>query len=262
MLIDSHCHLNFPDFKGDLDAMMKRADDNGVGMMVSISTRMDEADDIAFIAKTYPKVVYSIGVHPLEASAHPDLTTDQLIDRAQAQKVVGLGETGLDFFRHRDDEDIQKKAFRMHIEAARALDLPIIIHSRAADKEMAELLEQEMAKAPFKAVMHCFTASMELAQRVLDLGLYISFSGILTFKNAQDLRQIARHIPLDRLLVETDAPYLAPHPFRGKRNEPAFVRHTALALADCQKTSLDELIKHSGDNFFRLFTRAQHYQSD
>ena len=256
MLVDSHCHLNFDSFADDLDGVVARAEQAGVGMMVSIGTRLDEVKDVSAIANAYNQVVYSIGVHPNEVADYADLDAQRLVDMASAPKVVGLGESGLDFYRDDKRAILQEKLFRLHIDAARQTGLPVIIHSRAADQDMARILSEEMELGTFTAVMHCFTASRELAQTALDLGLYISISGIITFKNAQDLREIVCDIPLDRLLVETDAPYLAPVPHRGARNEPAFVAETAKAVAQLKNISAQEIAQATSDNFFRLFSRA------
>jgi TatD DNase family protein len=229
-------------------------------MMVSISTRLDEALPIAEIAATYPQVVYSVGVHPLEAQNYPALAARELLELAKKPKVVALGETGLDFFRKRDHEEIQKQLFSTHIDVARQTGLPVVIHSRGADDETAELLAEEMAKGEFKALIHCFTASKKLAEQVLALGLYISLSGILTFSNAEGIREAVEIMPLDRLLVETDAPYLAPVPVRGKRNEPSYITHTANYLAKLKGVSPQEMIEITGNNFFNLFTEAKKYR--
>ena len=257
MLIDSHCHLNFPDYKEDLPNVIARALSSGVEMMVSISTRLDEAAPIAKIAETYPQVVYSVGVHPHEVRHYAELSKEELLALAKKPKVVAFGETGLDFFRGRDDEALQKKLFRIHIEVARELKLPVIIHTRSADDETAEILTDEMKKGEFPALIHCFTASKKFAEQVLEMGLYISISGILTFKKAEALRDAVSIVPLERLLLETDAPYLAPQPHRGKRNEPSFITHTAQRLAELKGVAPEEIIEITGDNFFKLFTKAK-----
>lgn len=257
MLIDSHCHLNM--LSNDLPHLMHRANKAGLGLLVSIATRLDEVAGIAKIAATYPQVVYSVGVHPMEVQNYRDLTLNQLLELADKPKVVALGETGLDFYRNRDHEELQKHLFRIHIEAARQTGLPVVIHTRGADDETAQLLEEEMAKGAFPALIHCFTASKKFAEQALALGLYISLSGIITFKNAQDIRDGVAIMPLDRLLIETDAPYLAPVPVRGKTNEPAFVAHTAKHLAQLKGISADELAQITTTNFFQLFARAKQY---
>ena len=267
MLVDSHCHLNFSSFSDDLDGVVARAGEAGVGLMVSIGTRLDEIKEIAAIAANYEQVVYSVGVHPNEVGDHADLDADKLVQiveqndseqiKISGKKIVGLGETGLDFYRDAQQAALQEKLFRVHIEAARRTGLPVIIHARAADQEVARILTEEMERGAFTAVMHCFTAGRQLAETALALGLYISISGIVTFKNAQDLQAIVRDLPTDRLLVETDAPYLAPVPHRGKRNEPAFVAKTADYIAALKGIPAPELAKITSDNFFRLFSCAE-----
>jgi len=259
MLIDSHCHLNSLDFQKDLPQVITRAQQASIDMMLSIAVNLDEVADITHIASQYPFILYSVGVHPLEVQNHPDLETETLIELTNHPKAVGLGETGLDFYRNRDHEALQKRLFRIHIQAARQTGLPVIIHSRAADKEMAQILTQEKEKGDFPALMHCFTASAELAEIALNLGLYISFSGIITFKNAQDLRDIAQTIPEDRLLIDTDAPFLAPEPHRGKRNEPAFVIHTAQQLAEIRSVPTSQISQITRNNFLQLFSKAQQH---
>lgn len=260
MLIDSHCHLSHTKFQGELPDIVARADAAKVEMMVSISTRLDEAAPIAEIAATYPQIVYSVGVHPLEVESSPNLSAEELLELASKPKVVALGETGLDFFRTRANEDLQKRLFSIHIDVARQTGLPVIIHTRGADDETAELLSKEMAKGSFSAVIHCFTASKKFAEQALELGLYISLSGILTFNKADEIRDAVEIMPLERLLVETDAPFLAPEPFRGKRNEPAYVAETAKKLAELKGVSSAEMIEITGNNFFNLFTKARKYK--
>ncbi len=260
MLVDSHCHLNFPDFQQDLDEVVARAQAAGVDMMVSISTRLDEAKSMAAIASKYASVVYSVGVHPHEVASHAEMTLETLLELARAPKVVGLGETGLDFYFNRDYEELQKQLFSIHIEASRQTGLPVIIHSRGADDEMIELLTAEKAKGDFPALIHCFTSNAAFAKKALELGLYISLSGILTFKNAEALRDAVEIIPVERLLVETDSPYLAPMPNRGKRNEPAYVVQTAEYLAKLKSTTLDDVARITSNNFYALFTEAKKYR--
>lgn len=260
MLIDSHCHLNFPSFQDDLDDVVERADAAGVKMLTSICTKLDEVLELENLAQKYPQLVYTVGVHPSEVQHHKDLSVEELLALTQKTKVVGLGETGLDFFHNRDYEKLQKQLFCIHIEVARQTGLPVVIHSRAADDEMSQILTEEMAKGKFPALMHCFTASTSLAQTALNLGLYISLSGIITFKNAQELRETLKIIPNDRLLVETDAPYLAPEPNRGKRNEPSFVAHTARYLAELKSITTQQMIEITGNNYFNLFKKAKNYK--
>ena len=244
MLVDSHCHLDFPDFAGELDAIVGRARDAGVGRMVTISTRVKKHDDLIAIAERFPDVYCSVGTHPHSAHEELDVTTADLVARTRHPKVVAIGEAGLDYHYDYSPRDAQERGFRNHIAAARETGLPLVIHSREADDDMARILEEEMGKGAFPAVLHCFTGGPDLARRAIALGLSISFTGILTFKKSDDLRAIAASLPADRILVETDAPYLAPGKFRGKRNEPAYVVETAKVLAETRGVSLDELARH------------------
>jgi TatD DNase family protein len=256
MLIDSHCHLDFPDFASELDAVMARAADAGVGAMLTISTHVRRFERLRTLSERFQNVCCTIGTHPHYASEERDVRLEEILEIAALPKVVAIGEAGLDYHYDTSHIDDQERGLRLHIEAARRTGLPLVIHSRDADEHMAWLLEEEMAKGAFKAVLHCFTGGAGLAQRGLALGLYVSFSGVITFKNAAALREIAAATPLDRLLVETDAPYLAPEPMRGKRNEPAFVRNTARVLASVKDISEAEIAKATTDNFFRLFAKA------
>src|SRR5438067_10230626 len=223
MLVDSHCHLDFPEFAPELDAVVARAGAAGIGRMVTISTRVRLHAQVLAIAERFGEVTCSVGTHPHHAHEELDITADDLIARAQHPKVVGIGEAGLNYHYDNSPRDAQEQGFRTHIAAARATHLPLVIHSREADDDMARILEEESGKGAFPAVLHCFTGGPELARRALALGCYIGFTGIVTFKNSAALREIARSLPADRFLVETDAPYLAPNPYRGKRNEPAYV---------------------------------------
>jgi TatD DNase family protein len=256
MLVDSHCHLDFPDFAAELDAVVARAAAAGVYRIVTISTRVKKHADILAIAERFPNVFCSVGTHPHHAHEELDVTTDQLVERARHAKVVAIGEAGLDYHYDFSPRAAQEQGFRAHIAAARATQLPLVIHSREADDDTAGILEEEMGKGAFPAVLHCFTGGPDLAQRAVALGHYVSFTGILTFKKSDDLRAIARELPIDRILVETDAPYLAPGKFRGKRNEPAYVVETAKVLADVRGVSLDEIARTTTDNFFRLFAKV------
>src|SRR4029077_7406184 len=229
MLVDSHCHLDFPDFAAEREAIISRARSAGVETMLTIGTRLDEFPGVRSIAEAHDQGWCSVGAHPHEAKDHAALVPEELIALAAHPKVVGIGETGLDFHYDLSPRDIQERVFRTHIAASRATGLPLVIHAREADREVARILEEE---PPPPGVMHCFSSGRALAEAALALGFYISISGIVTFRNAEDLRAIVRDVPLDRLLVETDAPYLAPVPYRGKRNEPAFVAATAAAVAD------------------------------
>ena len=257
MLVDSHCHLDFKEFGDDIDDVVARAGANGIGAMVTICTHLSRFEGVRAVAERFDNIWCSVGVHPHEAGAEGQEAADALIALADHPKVVGIGETGLDYYYEHSPRPAQRTSFRAHIAAARATGLPLIVHSRDADGEMADILREEHAAGPFSGVMHCFSSGRALAEAALDIGLYISFSGILTFKKADEVRAIARDVPADRLLVETDAPFLAPTPNRGKRNEPAFVVHTAAQLAAVRETGTEELAKLTTDNFFRLFSRAQ-----
>src|ERR1700730_6281506 len=252
MLVDSHCHLDFPDFAAEREAIIARARSAGVGTMLTISTRLDEFAGVQAIAEAHNEIWCSVGVHPHEAKDHAGLGRQELVTLTDHPKVVGIGETGLDFHYDLSPRDIQERVFRAHIEASRATGLPLIIHSREADREVARILGDER---PPPGVMHCFSSGRTLAEAALALGFYISISGIVTFRNAEELRTIVRDLPLDRLLVETDAPYLAPVPYRGKRNEPAFVAATAAAVADLKGLEPEALATATSANFFRLFAK-------
>ena len=253
MLIDSHCHLDSSDFTADREAVIARAQSAGVETMLTIGTRLDEFGRVLAIAEAHDDIWCSIGAHPHEAKDHTELAPRQLVALAAHPKVVGIGETGLDFHYDLSPRDIQEKVFRDHIEAACETGLPLIIHAREADREVAHILDE---KRPPGGVMHCFSSGRALAEAALTLGFYISISGIVTFRNAEELRAIVRDLPLDRLLVETDAPYLAPVPHRGKRNEPAFVAATAAAVAELKGVELQDLAETTNANFFRLFSKA------
>ncbi|MEA2976930.1 MAG: TatD DNase family protein [Alphaproteobacteria bacterium] len=253
MLVDSHCHLDFPDFATELEAVVARAQAAGIGRIVTISTRVRRHAEILAIAERFPDIYCSVGTHPHNAHEELDIGTDQLVQRARHPKVVALGEAGLDYHYDYSPRAAQEQGFRAHIAAARETGLPLVIHSREADDDMARILKEETGKGAFPAILHCFTGSRELAFAAINLGLHISFTGILTFKNSQGLRDIARDLPADRILVETDAPYLAPGPHRGKRNEPAFVVETAKVLAAARGVSFEGIARQTTENFFRLF---------
>lgn len=257
MLIDSHCHLDFPDFAGDFDAVMARASEAGVTSLLTICTHLSRAEQVIAVAERAPQIVCTVGVHPHEAAEEAPSHVDTLIGFAHHPKVVGFGESGLDYYYEHSPRAAQQRAFRRHIEAARTTGLPLVIHTRDADDDTAAILEDEMAKGPFSGVLHCFSSTPALAHKAVALGLYISFSGILTFPKSGALRDLAAALPLDRLLVETDAPFLAPVPKRGKRNEPAFVVHTAACLAKIRGIDLDALAAATTANFFRLFAKAR-----
>jgi TatD DNase family protein len=256
MLIDSHCHLDFPDFAAELDAVVARARAAGVERMVTISTRVARQPDLLAITERFPEVFCSVGTHPHYAHEEVDITAADLVARTRHPKVVALGEAGLDYHYDNSPRDAQEKGFRTHIAAARETGLPLVIHSRDADGDMARILEEESGKGAFPAVLHCFTGGPDLARRAIALGHFVSFTGIVTFKNSAGLRAIAAELPADRILVETDAPYLAPGKFRGKRNEPAFVVETAKVLAETRSVSFDEIARQTTENFFRLFSKV------
>jgi TatD DNase family protein len=256
MLIDSHCHLDFPDFAAELDAVVGRARAAGIERMVTISTRVRRHDAVLAIAERFPDVYCSVGTHPHYAHEELDLSTADLVARTRNGKVVALGEAGLDYHYDNSPREAQERGFRTHIAAAREAGLPLVIHSREADQDTARILEEEMGKGAFPAVLHCFTGGPDLARRAIALGHFISFTGILTFKNSAALRTIAADLPADRILVETDAPYLAPGRYRGKRNEPAFVIETANTLAEVRGVSFDTIARETTENFFRLFAKV------
>ena len=241
MLVDSHCHLDFPDFCEELDAVVGRARSAGISRMVTISTWVGKFHSVYAIAEHFDDVFCSVGTHPHNADKEPDVTVDDLVAAAKHSKVVAIGEAGLDYHYDNSPRDLQERGFRRHIAAARETQLPLVIHAREADDDVANILEEEDAKGKFPFVLHCFTGGEALARRGIALGGYVSFSGILTFKNSEALRQIAAGLPEDRILVETDAPYLAPGPWRGKRNEPSFVVETARVLADVRKVSAEKI---------------------
>jgi TatD DNase family protein len=257
MLIDSHCHLDFPELSGDETGVLARARLGGVAGMLTIGTRLDQFDKVRAIAERHPNVWCSVGVHPHEAEEEGQKTPDRLVEATRHPKVVGIGETGLDFFYEHSPRAQQAESFRAHIAAARQTGLPLIVHTRDADTETGDILEDEFAKGAFTGLIHCFSSGPEVARRALALGLYISISGIVTFKAAESLRAIVRDLPLDRLLVETDSPYLAPVPKRGKTNEPAFVAHTAAKVAELKGVSIAELEAATTANFFSLFAKAE-----
>jgi TatD DNase family protein len=256
MLIDSHCHLNYKGLIEDQDAVLARARSAGVTGMLNISTRECEWDAIIATAGKGPDIWASVGIHPHEADGHAHIDTAKLVAAAAHPKVVAIGETGLDYYYDHSDRTQQRASFRAHIEAARLTGLPLIVHTRDAEEDTAAILREEMANAPFTGVIHCFTASAAFAEIALELGFYISLSGIVTFKNAKDLQAIAQTIPEDRLLVETDAPFLAPVPHRGKTGEPAFVADTARKVAELRGVDVSILGAQTSANFFNLFTKA------
>ncbi|CUA85903.1 hydrolase, TatD family [Chelatococcus sambhunathii] len=256
MLVDSHCHLDFPDFASELDAVVARARAAGVGHLVTISTRVGQFPAYAALAERFAGVSCTVGTHPHNAGEEPDVTAAELVALSRHPRCIAIGEAGLDYHYDRSPRDVQQAVFRTHIAAARETGLPLVIHARAADEDMIAILRDEMGKGAFQAILHCFSSGPELARVGVELGLHVSFSGILTFKGSQELRDIAARVPRERLLVETDAPYLAPVPNRGKRNEPAFVVHTAKVLAEVHGVTAAEMAAITTDNFRRLFTKA------
>jgi TatD DNase family protein len=256
MLVDSHCHLDFPEFAEDFEQIMSRAAEANVGLMLTICTHLSRFPRVLAVAERFDNVYCSVGIHPHEAGEETEVTAEQLIELAKHPKVVGFGETGLDYFYEHSPREAQKKSFRAHIEAARIAQLPIIIHTRDADEDTAAILEEEMEKGTFPGLVHCFSSGRALGEKAVELGLYLSLSGILTFKKSEDLRAIAADMPLEKLLVETDSPFLAPMPHRGKRCEPAFVAQTAAVLADLKGMSPAALADVTTDNFFSLFTKV------
>ncbi len=256
MFVDSHCHLNYKGLVEDQQAVLARAREAGVSAMLNISTRASEWDEVVGLAEREPDVWASIGIHPHEADTHPDVAIEKLVERAQHPRVAGIGESGLDFYYDRSDRDRQRASFRAHITAARQAEVPIIVHTREAEADTAAILEEEMGRGAFTGVLHCFTGTMELARKAMDLGFYVSMSGIVTFKNAKDLQEVAKQIPLDRLLIETDAPFLAPVPHRGRTCEPAYVADTARFLSELREQPLEELAEATSANFRKLFAKA------
>jgi TatD DNase family protein len=258
MLVDSHCHLDFPDFGEDLDEVVERARAAGLGAMVTICTHVTKVEQVKAVARRYPDVWCTVGIHPHEAGHEPETDAATLVALADDPKVIGLGETGLDFFYDHSPRDDQRRAFRAHIEASRRTGLPVIIHTRNADDDTVKILREEHEKGPFTGLIHCFSSGKEVADVAVELGLYVSLSGILTFPKAQSVRDAIVDVPLDRLLVETDAPFLAPVPKRGKRNEPALTVHTAAKLAELKGVPTEVLWRATTENFFRLFTKCDH----
>jgi TatD DNase family protein len=256
MLVDSHCHLDFPDFKDELDGVVARARAAGLERLVTISTRVRRQPDLLAIADRFPDVFCSVGTHPHHAHEELDIDTADLVSHASHPKVVAIGEAGLDYHYDNSPRAAQEQGFRTHIAAARETRLPLVIHAREADADVAEILREEMNKGAFTAVLHCFTGGRDLAFTGIELGLYVSFTGILTFKKSDELRAIAAELPADRILVESDSPYLAPGKFRGKRCEPAYVVETAKVLAETRGVTPEEIARQTTENFFRLFSKV------
>ena len=256
MFVDSHCHLNYKGLVEEQTAVLDRARAAGVSKMLNISTRASEWDEVIAVATREPDVWASVGIHPHEADIHPDVETQTLVERTRHPRVVGIGESGLDFYYDRSDRDRQRASFRSHIAAARETGLPIIVHTRDAEDDTAEILAEELGKGAYTGVIHCFTGTADFARKALDMGFYISISGIVTFKNARDLAAVAKDIPEERLLIETDSPFLAPVPHRGRPCEPAFVADTARFLADLKGEPVERLAAYTAANFDALFTKA------
>ena len=257
MIVDSQCHLDFPDFAPEREAVIARAKSAGVGTMLTISTEVGRFGPIKAIAEADPDIWCTIGTHPMHVNKEPDIALETYIDLSKHPKCIGIGEAGLDFHYDTVPRDLADRVFRTQINAARETGLPLVIHSRQADEAMTAILEEEMGKGAFKAVLHCFSSGRKLAEKGVELGLYVSFSGILTYKNSDDIRAIAADVPLDRLLVETDAPYLSPQSRRGKRNEPAYVAETHAVLAAVKALDETTFAGITTDNFFRLFAKAK-----
>ncbi|GHH07445.1 TatD-related deoxyribonuclease [Sphingomonas glacialis] len=257
MFADSHCHLNYKGLVEGQQDVLARARARGVHAMLNIATRESEWDAVIATAERESDVWATVGIHPHEADQHPDIGTARLVERAQHPRVVGIGESGLDYFYDHSDRDRQRASFRAHIAAARETQLPLVVHTRDAEDDTAEIMREEMGKGAYPAVIHCFTASGAFADIALEIGCYISISGIVTFKNAKDLQETAARLPLDRLLIETDAPFLAPVPHRGKTGEPAFVADTAAFLAQLRGEALETLAAATAENFHALFTKTR-----
>jgi len=256
VLVDSHCHLDFPALAGETKDVVARARAAGISRMVTISTRVKRHAPVLAIAEEFPDVFCSIGTHPHHAQEEPDVDARTLADLARHPKIVAIGEAGLDYFRNNSPRAAQEASLRQHIAAARATGLPLVIHSRDCDADMARILKEESGKGAFGAVLHCFTGGRDLALTAIDLGFYVSFTGILTFKGSDRLREIAAELPAERIMVETDSPYLAPEPHRGRRCEPAYVVETAKVLAAVRRASFDEIARQTTDNFHRLFSKV------
>jgi TatD DNase family protein len=256
MLIDSHCHLDFPDLQSRLPEVLAHAAAAGIGRMVSISTLVARFDIYRALAEAHPDVFFTVGTHPHNAAQEPDIPAARLVGLSAHPRCVAIGEAGLDYHYDKSPRDVQQQVFRTHIAASRETGLPLVIHARNADEDMIRILTDEMGRGRFGAVLHCFSSGEKLAEIGVELGLYVSFSGILTFKNSDDIRRIAARVPRDRLLVETDAPYLAPAPYRGKTNEPAYVAHTARMLAEVIGVTEAQIADITTANFYRLFPKA------
>jgi TatD DNase family protein len=257
MIIDSHCHLDDPSLEGEIDDVISRAGHCGVDFMLTISTEVRRFERVRALAEKYDNIYCTVGTHPHHAAKEPDVSADELVELTAHPKVVGIGETGLDYHYDNSPRDVQVNSFKVHIDAAIRTGLPLVIHSREAEEDTADIIEEGLHKGPFTPLLHCFSSDRSLATRGLAAGAYISFSGILTFNAAEEIRKVAAEVPLDRILVETDAPYLAPVPHRGKRNEPAYVVHTARRLAELRGLPEQEINDATSHNFFTLFSKIQ-----
>jgi len=255
-LIDTHCHLNFPQFRNNLDEIVERAIKSGISKIVTISIKLSEINDIISITNKYSHIYNSVGVHPHECKNYQDLTVNDLIKYTKHPKCIGIGETGLDYYYENSPKKLQKDIFTIHIEAARKSNLPLIVHTRNADADTIEILQTEMKKGQFKGLIHCFSTTKELADKAIKLGLYISLAGIITFNKANNLRDIVKSLPIDRLLVETDSPYLAPEPHRGKCNEPSYVKDVAIYISNLLGLSFEEFSAKTTENFYNLFDKV------
>ena len=262
MLIDSHCHLDFPEFAPELDAIVARARAAGIGRMVTISTRVRKLPQVLAVAEKFADIFCSVGTHPHNAHEELDIDAAQLVALSKHPKIVAIGEAGLDYHYDKSPRDAQAQGFRQHIAAARETGLPLVINAREAAADMARILVEETEKGAFPAVLHCYTGGRDLAFEAIELGLYIGFTGIMTFKNGQDLRNLAAELPAHRILVETDAPFLAPLPYRGKRNEPSYVVETAKLLAQVRGVDADEIARQTTENFFQLFSKVPRTLAD
>ncbi|WP_170479017.1 TatD family hydrolase [Ruegeria arenilitoris] len=260
-ITDSHCHLDFPDFEGKLDEVISRAVEAGVTRMVTICTKLRNEPKVRSIAEAHAQIFYAAGTHPMSAAEEPMVSVDELVELSHHPKMVGIGESGLDYHYTADSAAVQKQSLRIHIAAAQRTGLPLIIHSRDADDDMARILSEEFRNAPYTCVMHCFSSTASLAKTALDLGFYLSMSGITAFPKSQALRDIFAAAPIERILVETDAPYLAPPPYRGKRNEPAYTAYTARNAADVFGVSYADFAAQTQSNFDRLFAKAARYKA-
>jgi TatD DNase family protein len=257
MIVDSHCHLNYEELSSDMEAVMSRAKEAGVGILQTISTKISEFDKVLAIAKAHSNIYCSVGVHPHEVEGEGIVSVDKLVELSQDEKVIGIGETGLDYYYEHSNREVQKESFKNHIKASRETGLPLIVHTRSADDDTIDILKAEMNKGAFPGLIHCFTSTEKLARECIEMGMYISVSGIITFKKADELRETIQKLPLDRLLIETDSPYLAPSPMRGKPNEPSYIKYTAAKMAEMFGKEVSEIEESTTKSFFELFTKAK-----